>query len=375
MKKIGKGSIHQLKSGRWRAEIMIGRKANGRKDMKYFYGDTEEEASEQLEDFRYEYKHGLYQEPSKTKFKEWIEKWLKRKEKNCVEGSDTLRTYKSFIDNRIIPTFGLYELEDLESFRIEEKLYDWKEEGLGRNSINTIYTILNQSLKYATKHKKIKSNPMNTVDKPKFRTQKNNFKTLSKSEVNKFLKTVKEEAPEYYSVFFIALNTGMRRGEVLGLKWEDINFKDRKIKIQRQLTGEKEFKLPKGEKKREFKVPDKVINFLRDHKKEQNKWRLKLGKEYNNLDLINCKKDGSKLTPNYISGAIIKRLLKKAKVTDIRFHELRHTFATLCIQGGIEPKTVQQILGHSKIEMTLNKYVDVNDEMLDQAVEIMEQIY
>ncbi|MCP3028356.1 site-specific integrase [Halobacillus sp. A5] len=212
---------------------------------------------------------------------------------------------------------------------------------------------------------------MEKVDIPRGRRRKP--LTWSVEEIERFLHFAKYENINYYTVFLTFIYTGLRRGELLGLKWEDIDLENELIEVKRNLIYDKEgFRF--GELKNEssyrtVKIDEYVTKELRKHKKKQSEFKLLLGKEYDhNYGLVFCREDGRPIYPRTLT-TIFNRLIKKSKVTKIRIHDLRHTHASLMLEAGNSLKDVQDRLGHKSIKTTGDIYAHVTENMKTESAE------
>jgi integrase len=169
----------------------------------------------------------------------------------------------------------------------------------------------------------------------------------------------------------------MRKGELCGLKWDDVDLKRSRISVRRTLIkagAEPVMGTPKSGRGRAIAISADLVRLLRKHKAEQNEWRLRLGDSYNNLDFVFAKQNGNPLQINNLGQREFRKLTEKAGIKQIRFHDLRHTCATLLLENDLHPKIVQERLGHSDISMTLNRYSHVTPTMQESAARLMGNI-
>ena len=207
------------------------------------------------------------------------------------------------------------------------------------------------------------------------RVEKKEVKILQESEVPKFFKAVKEH--RHGTLYLITLLTGMRRGEVLGLTWNCINFKEGTFLINKQLQRERvvggqiRFVPLKNDKQRSITPADTVFQLLKEHKAQQNEKRLNTRELWTEHDLVFTNETGGMLDADAVYKAY-KRFLKNNGLSDIRIHDLRHTAATLMLQNGDDIKTVQTALGHHSAAFTLDVYGHVTDKMKKDSANRME---
>ncbi|MEV2281227.1 site-specific integrase [Paenibacillus larvae] len=217
----------------------------------------------------------------------------------------------------------------------------------------------------------ISKNVMENVDAPKF--ERRDIVTWSMDEVRKFLDNV--PADQYRIAFILALYTGMRRGEILGLRWKDVDLKTGKASIRQALTKTKMgliFQEPKTKNaKRQIALSQEVISALKKHKHWVNKNMVQHGPEYQNHDLVCCHEDGRPIAPRTLQNVLHKRC-EALELPNIRFHDLRHTHATIMLQLGQHPKVVSERLGHGRVGITMDIYSYVLPDMQKDAADIFE---
>jgi integrase len=370
----GEGTIYKRKNGRWCGQVTIGTDPKtGNPIRKTFYGDKRKDVARQMTELKQQLFDGSYIKQSEITVEEWFTQWNKGR-KNTVAYS-TYRVYGSLIRNHIAKEIGDIKLKDLKTRHLQEILNDRFDKGLKSGSIKLLHAIVNRSLKQAVKERIVHSNPAQAVEVPK-KQEEDKLHTWNKKQVNKFLARASDH--RYYMVFFLAVNTGMRKGELLGIKWEDIDFNKKRIEVKRQaIRTDKGTILKKPKTKagnRIIPVTDNVIKKLKKHKIRQSENKLALGSNYKDKDLVNCNKIGDLINP-VTAYTEFKEIIRSIKLPDIRLHDLRHTFSTLFLEAGGNIKTLQQILGHSSISVTMDTYSHVTDEMLDSAAKNIVSMY
>jgi len=201
-------------------------------------------------------------------------------------------------------------------------------------------------------------------------------KVWTSEETMSFLASSKADSSRYWIGFYVAIMTGMRKGEILGLRWDDIDFDNNRLQIQRALQwnkGKATFVPPKTQKsKRTVTLPLTVTSILRMHKARQNEYKLKLGPIYKDQGLLFTSLDGSPVQPRVVDEHWYQ-CRNSANVPKIRFHDLRHTHASLLLELGIHPKVVSERLGHSEVGITMNLYSHVMPGMQEKAAQDFEQ--
>jgi integrase len=274
------------------------------------------------------------------------------------------QNYLRAINHRIKPVLGKHQLNKITPAQCQEFINRLQDEGLSERYIEYIYTVLYGALQKAIEWDLIIRNPLAKVDIPRARRRK--YTTWSKEELQRFLSFAKLENIIYYTAFLTAAYTGMRRGELLGLKWEDIDFEKSTISIERNLIYDDEgFQfgdLKTESSQREIAIDDFLLKELKRYKAKQSEIKLIVGSQYQDNNLVFARENGNPIYPRTLT-TIFNRVQKAANVTKIRFHDLRHTHATLLLEAGVSLKEVQVRLGHSSIKTTGDIYAHVTEQM------------
>jgi len=295
--------------------------------------------------------------PSKEKFSDYIKSWFDNHYQSRIKLTSAI-TCSYIIDKHILieNPFVTKELSKITTADIDSFYNQKLNNNYSTSYIRKMHQILNQAFDQAVKWKKISVNPVKDSDPPSVRYQKMNI--WSQEEIQQFLTNCKGE--RHYFTFLIAIYTGMRRGEILGLKWSDIDFNSQIIQVNRSLaTIPKEgyiFTTPKTTSSiRRINVPEFVINELRYHKRQQDEWKELVGEMYEDHDLIICTNNGNFQDSRNVV-RVMKRIIKSIGITDIRFHDIRHTHASFLIAAGIDIVRISNRLGHSSPRTTLEFY-------------------
>jgi len=370
---------HLRKRGdNWQITIEVGRDpVTGKRERIYeTVKGTKKEARKRMHELAYQVENGTYVEPSELTMKEFMLKWYEDYCKNNLAPS-TQEYYEMIINSHYIPLLGNIKISDLKPMHIQsyitEKLnngrLDGKEGGLSRKSVKRHYTVLNQILKYAVKLQVIDRNPADPISPPT--PNKPEIQAMTHEELSELLEHVEGWL---YDFIYIASFTGARRGELLALRWKDVNFKEKKIQIKQSASklsgGRLVFREPKTNSSiRPIDIDEDIIKILKRRNKKQKEDRLRLGENYNNeYDLIFVKENGNPYFPDYATKQF-KKAVRKLGLEEYRLHDLRHTHATLMLQAGVHPKIVQERLGHSSITQTLDTYSHVIPSMQKEAVQ------
>lgn len=234
--------------------------------------------------------------------------------------------------------------------------------------------VLHKALQEAMQREYIDKNPASIAVVPTLKSQnvkKKEIEIYSKDEQNKLIETAKSNEI-YGTVVICALYTGMRRGELLGLQWADINFDNNTIKVNKQIHRIKNYESIEDKKTildfeyntktanstRTISMMPCLVEILKEHKVSQEKYAKLFKSNYNKYNLVFCRENGMPLDPDTLSSKYHK-LSEKAKIKQCTFHALRHTFATRALESGMPAKIVSKILGHSSVELTLDTYTHV----------------
>ncbi len=389
----GNGSMRYRKSEkRWEARVTIGRDpASGQQIQKSIYGKTQDEIRKKLRDLTSEVDQGVYTEPEKMTVGTWLDIWLKEYKTDVKP--NTIDQYDYQIRMHLKPAFGAILLTELTApmvqklynsrlkpYKIKQKMCNgkWKtiqRPGLSAKSIKNIHSVLHEALDKARELGYVRINVSDAATLPK--VVKTEMHPVEGEKVKEFLNVIKGnpmENPIYVTAF-----TGMRQGEVIGLTWDCIDFNKKIIRVYRQLQKERKvggqyrFVSLKNDKQRMFMVADNVLNVLRRVKVKQSEWKLAAGECWNNKDNFVFTDE----LGNHLSKATLyenlKRCAKGAGIPDTRFHDLRHTYATLALEQGTDIKTVSSNLGHATVAFTLDVYGHVTEQMQRDSANRMQQ--
>lgn len=369
------GQITKRGDNTWYVRIFLGRNAKGKR--KYFnktIHGTKKDAQKFLTAKLREKDLGVFVEPASMPLYEFIDKWLLEVAKHRVK-ENTFDRYQSIAKTYIKKYIGQTRLCDLEDYQVQ-KFYDGlRDKGLSPRTVRYAHTVLSSALKQAIKWRMIANNPCSLCELPKLK--KVEMKYLKPNEASFFLQVAKEN--KLYALFLLAVETGMRPSEYLALKWTDINFERKFLSVKRAVVKKKGggfiFSEPKtSNSRRSIPLSDEALNALKRHRIPQLENRLKLGADYQNLNLIFPSEVGSPIQHRNIVGRYFKPILKKAGLPDIRLYDLRHTMATLLLSAGENPKVVSERLGHASVTLTLDTYSHVLPNMQADATNKMRKM-
>ena len=313
-----------------------------------------------------ELQEGQLIEPSEISLSEYLDSWI---ESHCKMHLDenTLDNYKTNINKNIKLQIGHLKLKDVKPLKLQN-LYAKLSERLGSWTIRRIHNILYGAFEKAIEWEMMKSNPARSATPP--RIEDKEVEVWSEKEVEAFLDEVKDH--RYYPVYYLTLNTGLSRGEVLGLRWSDLDLNERAIYVRQALVVQNGKAVIKGLKtrsrKRKIAISQRVAETLKFHRKRQAA-ELEVINNENNLVFIN--QLGKRIYPTNLIRHF-KNTIHKLGLKDIPFHGLRHTHATDLLKKGVHPEIVRERLGHSSIKVTIDTYSHVTMDMQKDIIDKLE---
>lgn len=370
-----RGQIIKRNENTWLVRIFLGRDAKGKR--KYFnktiYG-TKKDAQMFLTGKLREKDLGIFVEPASIFLAEYLEKWLEEIAKPRLR-QNTFDSYSWIVKKYIKEKLGRIKLSDLQAVQIQKLYTELQKKGLAPKTIRYVHTILSSALKQAVKWKMFIQNPCDLCELP--RLVKKEMKCFTPDEAKRFLEASKTS--KWFVLFLLIIESGMRPEEYFGLQWKDIDFEQSYLSVRRVVIEGKKggfyFAETKTKKsRRKIPVSSSVITALKAHKHKQLEARFKLGADYQNLDLVFASEVGTPLMRKNFSDRHFKPLLKKANLPSIRLYDLRHTTATLLLSESVNPKIVQERLGHSSIVLTLDTYSHVLPTMQEDATAKLEMM-
>lgn len=326
---------------------------------------TKREAQQILSEKLNEYNKGTYIEPSEITVDQHLEQWLDTYVRRNL-APYTVDGYTTNIKRYILPYIGTVKLQKLMPLQVQRMYDELQKKGYSPRTIRYAHTTLREALQHAFKMQLIPRNPADFVTLPK--QVKYKAKVYEEDEVLKMLEAAK--GSEMEAPLNLAVGLGLRRGELLALKWCDIDFEKNQITICRNLVySNKEyiFRSPKSESgNRVIEMPSGLAAILKRHRKRQLEDKLFFGTQYVDEDLVCCRLDGSPYRPGSYSHKF-ERFLKSKGLRRIRLHDLRHTNASLMLMYNVPAKVASQLLGHSSIGITLDLYSHVIGELQTEA--------
>jgi integrase len=382
----GEGNIYQRSDGRWEARISLGW-ANGKRVRKSYLGATEGSVQDQLLKGRSAVSLGLPVSHDRQTVEQYLTHWLAE----TLKPNAKPRSYESFemiVRKHINPVIGRVRLDKLSPQHIAH-LLELKRQptvaedkggkkitkpGLSPQSLVNIRTVLRSALAQALKWGLVPRNVAALVTPP--RIPRPEVHVLNPDEARKFLDAAK--GSRFESIFVLALTLGMRRGEILGLRWTDVDFETGVLKIsqamQRLAEGLSITEVKTERSRRVLAIPESVVRALRMRRAQQAQERLLAGIHWKDTGLVFTAPNGGMLEPITLHRAF-KVLLTEAKLPmAVRFHDLRHSAASLLLAQGVHLRAIMELLGHSSISLTANTYSHVQPAMMREVANVMEEI-
>ena len=378
------GSIYrQKKDGRWVAAISVGYR-NGHRCRKKFFGVTRGEVAAKLTQALHDQQHGLPVGPDRQTVGDFLARWLQDSVKPSVRPK-THRSYRQMVDLHLKPGLGRHKLTKLTPQQVQTflndqlhggrvlKTYDAKDtpRTLTPRTVQYIHAVLRRALNQATRWGMVPRNVAALVSPPRVARQE--IQPFTPQQARDFLGKIADH--RLYSLIAVALSCGLRQGEALGLRWADgVDLEHGVLHLRHALQvvdGERQLvELKTARSRRTITLPSEIVTVLRDHRTRQLERRLAAGPKWHEAGFVFTTRDGKPLDGGNVTRDF-KRLLEKAGLPPLRFHDLRHSCASFLLAQGVGPRVVMEILGHSQISLTMNTYAHVLPSLQKEAAHRM----
>lgn len=361
-KEIGKG-LSQEKNGLYLARYVD---KFGKRQTKRF--KNLQECKQWYADATYEDEHTDLTRPSELTVDAWFENWYKTKESTTKP--NTHSSYKTRYKKDIQEVIGYMQLTEVKPMHCQLIFNKMAEKNRSNNTMNSTRIVLHNLFELAQANDIIHQNPCHKLVKSNIGIEKEEKEALTKEEHQRFLEIIR--GCKYENQYRFVLQTGLRAAELVGLKWSDIDFKGRKIKVTQITYFHNESTIsgtPKSKSSiRVIPLTDEAIRLLKLEKEKMSSLKV-IPIEWKDYVFLNPRNGEPILTSRY--DETIYRLCDKNHFKRISMHILRHTFATRCIEGGMKPKTLQKIMGHSSITVTMNRYVHTTEEEKHREISLV----
>ncbi len=376
----GEGSITHRRDGRWMGQITVGHDPKtGRLKRRTFYGKTRREISDKLANAITELQNGRFAQATTLTVAEWISAWLDRYAQ--TKRTSTWENYESLARVHIVPALGAKKLRDLRPEHLQlfynELLRTGavrREGGLAPTTVRQVHAVIHEVLEQAVREELVGRNVSDFVSPPT--APHFEIQPPSVEHTARLLKVARGH--RLYALFLLYLGSGMRRGEALALRWQDVDLSHGTIAVHRTLVRTNTKGLVFHEPKtrlswRVIPIPDLVRQALVAHCARQAEEKFLVGEAYEDQDLVFATPIGHPIDPGN-ANRTFDLLLKAAGLRHYRLHDLRHAFATRLLELGEHPKVVQVLLGHSSIAQTLNTYSHVSPGLTERAVQRLNDV-
>jgi integrase len=364
----GEGTLYRRSDGRWGATVTLD--DGGRKT---YYGRSRGQVQARLKELAHQREQGLLIASVDQLTGDFLARWLEDTVRNSVRP----KTYDSYELNvrRLQPLIGSIRLGSLSPAHIQSAYGDLLRRGLSARSVHHAHAVLHRALKQAVLWNMIARNPTDAVSRP--RPVRIEMKTFNEDEVKRLFATTEDD--RMHALWVLLVTTGLRLGEALGLRWDDLDPESGRLAVRRALQRQRGnglvFVEPKtGKSRRTVHLAAGTLRALSEHRQRQREARLLNGPAWQEGNLVFCTDIGRPLEGGQVSWRFHKAL-GLAGLPRIRLHDLRHTAATLLLTRGVHPKVVQDMLGHSTITLTLDTYSHVTPALHAEAAAHMDALF
>ena len=341
---------------------------------RHVYGSTRKEAADKLAKAMADRNGGIELDPSNVTVDEYLQRWLNDSVKGSVRPI-TFESYERLIRVHIVPAVGRIKLKALSPANLQALYRDRLEAGLSPCTVQRVHAVIHRALKQALRWGLVARNVSEATDPP--RVQRKEVRPLTPQQVRGLLKTAHGDRLE--ALYMLAITTGLRQGELFGLRWEDVDLETGRLSVRQALTtprGGRRLGPPKRSKsRRSVKITAGAVKALAAHREHQLEERERLAELWNDHGFVFTTQVGTPINRHNFFRRSFKPLLEQAGLpSTVRFHDLRHTCATLLLSKNVNPKIVQELLGHANISQTMDTYSHMLPDMQERATSAMEDI-
>ena len=353
----GDGMVRRRSDGTWEGRIVVGHRKDGLPIYKSVFAKTQKALIPKLNQLKRDYAGAELTENCRMPLGDWLDLWLSEYSPNLRPS--TIQNYTHHIE-RIKSYLGQKQISHMTRVDVQT-MYNDLQKSLSNSSVRAVHMMLHEALDAAVRRHLIVANPTEGIKLPK--KEYAPIRILNNEQLDRFMAAIREE-PDWHDLFYVEITTGLRRGELCGLRWEDFDEDSGRLRIRRSVSYEKKT-LQIGEPKtdagkRMILLPSSTAAILRNRKRTSDSdWIFPC---FDNPFLP--------VKPQSAYNAL-KRILKRAGLPDLKFHALRHTFGTQAISAGVDAKTLSTILGHTDASFTLDCYTHVTTDMQREAAKLI----
>ena len=365
-REAGSGTIFKREDGRWQGQFVSGRNPETGKLIRHsVYGKTQREVAAKLREATASIDRGTYQEPNKLTVAEYAKEYFSTCAVNLSHNTQV--SYKRILDKHILPALGKVKHTDLNHRQVQRFVTSLSaQKGLSAKTVRNIHGVLHNMLESAVRDELLLRNVSERCSLP--RVTQHQVRAITTAELSRFLHAI--DGKQFRNIFFIDIFSGLRLSEILGLRWDDVDFDYDCIYVrqqlqQKQIKGDFSYFLapPKEGKQRKIILAQNAMQVLRHQRAKQLEQRLAAGALWDNsFHLVFTNDFGQPLNRRTVYKHL-KRILLDCGMGNYTFHSLRHSFATISLENGDDIKTVQTNLGHYAASFTLKTYAHVSDQM------------
>jgi integrase len=369
----GDGSVRLRSDGRWEGRVEAGWSAEGRRKRTSVFGNTKEVAAARLREEQDRVGKGQAHQDGRTTVETFLVRWLKVVEPRLRPA--TMRRYRGICEHQLIPALGRFRLTKLEPSDVATALAQLQEGGLAPQTVSHCRSVLRTALSSAQKWREVRENVVKLTDAP--RVPRPSPKTLPPAEVHRVLEAV--SGSPIGNLVALGLRSGMRQGELLGLRWSDIDLQRRQLTVGaslQRLGGEFRLVEPKSEhSRRTLRLSAPALAALQSERQQQLEAQLAVGPLWKPpiADLVFTGPLGRPLMGTSVTRQF-KTALARHGLAPLRFHHLRHLNGSLMLASGVDLATVSHMLGHSSVALTASTYAGILPTLRDDAVDRLERL-
>lgn len=367
----GEGSIFRRKDGRWSGQAYVLLPSGGR-SRRVVYGKTRAEVHQKVTALVRQSHQGVVAPNGQIKLGDYLHEWLEDTARRHLRPR-TFQNYELMVRLHLVPTLGQRRLDRITAADVRGLLNAKSDSGLSASTVKHIHAVLRVALEQAVRDDILVRNVARLVKSPALDAEP--VEPLDVDEARRLLAVSKDD--RLHALWAAALSIGLRKGEALGLRWEDVDFEEGRVRVVQQLQridGSLRLDPPKTRgSRRTIPVPPVCIDALLSHRVRQKEERAALGEYWKESGLVFTTQFGTPIDPRNVN-RWFDALCKRAGVPRVRVHDLRHTCASLLLAQGVHPRVVMEILGHSQISMTMNTYSHVLPGVQEEAAKRMQDL-